>query len=169
MAKEWWKDLGRTDGVPKLQKSEAERLVDLIPKPGKPLGHRLPYRPVVGDEWREIERIAEQGGGPQVVVEMDCAACGVKQKFIAYRALLDQYIKWLCDDCLDAGFDWSSQIPMWEFKGYQIVRPFKDDTLIRKLSKAPNFKEGEHRPIEEVERTKGLERRGTPPKIIGSS
>lgn len=167
MAKEWWKDLARTGGVPKLQKSEAERLVDLIPKPGEALGHRLPYRPVVGDEWREIERIAEQGGGPQVVVEMGCTACGVRQKFIAYRALLDQYIKWLCDDCLDAGFDWSSQIPMWEFKGYQIVRPFKDDTLIRKLSKAPNFKEGEHRPIEEVERTKGLERRGQGPKIVG--
>lgn len=166
MANEWWRQPGN---VPRLQKNETERLIEYVPRPGENLGHRLPYRPIVGDEWREIERIQEAGGGPQVIVELSCVHCAVKQKFVAYRALLDQYIKWLCTDCIEDGFDWSSQVPMWEFRGYQIVKTFKDDTLIRKLRNAPNFTEGEHRPIDNVEKAAGLERRRKPPTILGSS
>lgn len=158
MAYEWW----RKGEVPKIAKGDEEMLQRMVPRPGTPLGHKLPYVPGIGDEWQIVEEIARDGGGEIVIVEMTCPGCGIKTRRPAYRRLFDPYIKWLCGDCLDSGFDWTSQVPMWASLGYQIVKTYKDDTLIRKLSNSPNPHDPVHRPMDASEMAKSLERKPRP-------
>jgi len=158
---------------------------DTIPTPANPMGHRLTRAPsarqflpgiaagqdrlgevkarppVYGDDWQLIAEL-EKFGGPgseEMIFDMPCIACAVKHKMLIKRAYLKdvQEIKWICGSCQAGGFIWATDVPTESWIQYQVVKQYKDDTLMRHLSFSPNHREAIHKPIDEVElQAKGM-------------
>ncbi len=141
---DWWRGLipnsYAKDLPPHLKQND---LPNYIPKPGRVFDHKLGY---AIDDWKTIELIKGGSIDPNFSrFRMTCQGCSVKCEFMQPSALYDSTLKWLCDDCIDlGGFAWGHQIQPSQWVEYQLVRTYEDDTLLRKLSKSPNYKEPQH-------------------------
>jgi hypothetical protein len=139
----WWARMGRRN-KPKITK---DTLGENIPKPGRNMDHVIPYKT---DDWAAIEAIKRGTVDPNMVTfDLQCVGCNVKTKAVQPRALYDPNTKWLCDNCIeDGGFAWASTLTIEKASEYQLVREYPDDSLMRRLSKSPNYKDPLHDPFD---------------------
>jgi hypothetical protein len=141
----WWNLVGR-NSAPKLDKDNLDKY---IPRPTRNLDHVLPYR---SDDWGTIEAI-KRGADPHMqYFKLRCLGCNIEVSAMMPGALFAKEkdtLKWVCEDCLDhRGFAWASTIDHKDLVGYQVVKEFKDDTLMRRLDKSPNHKDALHDPFD---------------------
>ena len=124
-----------------------DNLGSMIPRPADDKGHVIPYKV---DDWDKIQGM-RTGAVDMNLVEfkMGCVGCGIHVTCMVPRAFYDPEFKWLCEDCLDdRGFAWASTVAHDKMIEYQVVNQYPDDTLLRKLSKSPNYKEALHDPFD---------------------
>lgn len=147
---EHWQDKIVPASVKAKRKMVEDALRKGTPTPGNARSHTLGYRM---DDWAAIEAIKNGRIDPQLVVaKMSCAACAIKIEVLCSRIITDQMIKWLCDDCIEQGFIWAKDVTRQDFYGYQVVKEFKYDTLMRRLDKSPNYKDAYHDPFDPEDR-----------------